>query len=118
MKPLPLALLCLLAAPVAARTLRVRASAYSGNCPRCGTGSRTCTGRSSSLPGVAVDPRVIRLGSRVRILSRGYSHRWRLCDDRGGGIKGARIDLRLGSHAQAQRFGVRTLRVEVRGRGR
>lgn len=37
-----------------------------------------------------------------------------MADDRGGGIRGARIDLRLGSHAQARRFGVRTLRVEVR----
>lgn len=110
-----LLLLCV-SFPVNARVMTVKATGYDANCRRCQTRSLTSTGRNAGLPGVAVDPRVIRLGSRVRILSRGYSHRWRLCDDQGGAIKGRHIDLRLPSHAQAVRFGVRTLRIEVRRR--
>jgi 3D (Asp-Asp-Asp) domain-containing protein len=114
MKPLSLAFL-LLSAPLSARTLTVTASAYHGGpCKRCGTGRRTATGHSAASPGLAVDPRFIRLGSRVRILSRGFSHVWRSADDTGGRIKGRRIDLRLGSHAAAQRFGVRRLLIEIR----
>lgn len=97
-----------------ARILTVKASAYNASCRRCQTTGRTTTGRSASLPGVAVDPRFIRLGSRVRILSRGYSHAWRRVDDTGGGIRGRHIDVRVPTHKQAVRFGVRSLLIEVR----
>ena len=104
---------CLLTAPALARTMKVRATAYTGSCRRCGTTGTTATGHSASGPGVAVDPRFIRLHSRVRILSRGFSHSWLRADDTGGKVKGAHIDLRLPSHAAARRFGSRRLLIEV-----
>lgn len=99
--------------PALARTMKVRVTSYAPNCRICGTTGTTATGRSASGPGVAVDPRFIRLHSRVRILSRGFSHSWLRADDTGGKVKGAHIDLRLPSHAAARRFGSRRLLIEV-----
>jgi 3D (Asp-Asp-Asp) domain-containing protein len=88
------------------RVMKVRVTFYSP-----GSRSRTATGRSARLPGVAVDPRVIPLGSKVSVPGFGV----RVADDTGGAIKGRRIDVRLpvGSHARARKHGVKHLRVRV-----
>jgi len=92
--------------------MRVTVTAYSPGDPKQGTGWRTATGRDAKLPGVAVDPRVIRLGSKVHIP--GYG--WRVADDTGGAIKGNRIDLRLTSRGACERFGRRTMTIRVEKR--
>jgi 3D (Asp-Asp-Asp) domain-containing protein len=84
------------------------ATAYSGNCKRQGTGPRTATGRDSRTSGIAVDPRVIKLGSLVEIDGVIY-----LADDTGGSIKGSRVDIRLGSYESAINFGRRRVRMVV-----
>lgn len=94
------------------KTMRVVVTAYSPGDPQQGTGWRTASGRSAKLPGVAVDPRVIKLGSRVYIP--GYG--WRIADDTGGAIKGNRIDLRLMSRGACMKFGKRTLEVRIERR--
>jgi len=91
------------------RQVRVTATAYSPGCRIQRTGWRTATGRNARLPGVAVDPKVIPLGSRVYIP--GYG--WRLADDTGGAIKGRRIDLRLPSRGECLRFGRQKMTVAV-----
>jgi len=91
------------------RTFHVTATAYSPGCPIQGTGWRTATGRNARLPGVAVDPKVIPLGSRVHVP--GYG--WRLADDTGGAIRGRRIDIRLMSRGDCLRFGRRKMTVRV-----
>lgn len=50
---------------------------------------------------IAVDPRVIPLGSKVEINGKTY-----IAEDTGGAIKGSRIDLCVGSHSEAYRRGV------------
>lgn len=77
----------------------------------------TSTGRDAYLPGVAVDPDVIKLGSRLDIpgYDRGANNNgsWILADDVGGRIKGSRIDVRFKTHAEAQAYGRRRVVIRV-----
>ena len=102
-----LIVLCASAAS-AQRSFSVRASHY---CASCG-GSRTATGRSASSRGLAVDPRVIPLGSRVFVPGHGVL----VADDTGGAIKGRRIDIRLASRGGCSRRGVRRMKIQVLSR--
>jgi 3D (Asp-Asp-Asp) domain-containing protein len=65
------------------------------------------SGRENTPHMVAVDPRVIPLGSRLFIDGYGFA----VAVDTGSAIKGNRIDLLLGSHDAARRFGRKRLRV-------
>jgi 3D (Asp-Asp-Asp) domain-containing protein/uncharacterized protein YabE (DUF348 family) len=58
---------------------------------------------------VAVDPRVIRLGTRLYVEGYGYA----IAADTGGAIKGNRIDLYMESLSAALRFGRRNVKVYV-----
>jgi len=110
--------------PYEARRVVVVATAY---CPCrlcCGAYANglTATGRNAYRAGVAVDPTVIPVGARVDIpgyfRGAGGNGSWILADDVGGAIKGRRIDVRFGTHAEARRWGVRTVRVRVWTRSR
>lgn len=57
---------------------------------------------------IAVDPRVIPLGSKVRMNGREY-----VAEDTGGAIKGKQIDLFMGSHNEAMRFGKKFIDVYI-----
>jgi 3D (Asp-Asp-Asp) domain-containing protein len=92
----------------------VEATAYCpGPCAICGTTGKTATGRDATLPGVAVDPAVIPLGSRLDVPGVGS---WVLADDTGGAIKGEKIDVRMRTHEEAVEFGRKTIRVRVWGK--
>ncbi|MCF8565384.1 3D domain-containing protein [Alicyclobacillus tolerans] len=52
---------------------------------------------------VAVDPRVIPIGTPIYIEGLG----WRLAEDTGGAVKGRHIDVLLNSEREAYRFGVK-----------
>ncbi len=89
------------------RILTMKATAY---CPHRCCGSphgRTATGRRAEYGIVAVDPRVIPLGSVLYVDEYGFA----IAADTGRLIKGLRIDLCFPSHREAARFGRRTLRV-------
>jgi 3D (Asp-Asp-Asp) domain-containing protein len=58
---------------------------------------------------VAVDPRVIPLGTRVYVMGYGPA----LAADTGGAIKGAKIDLCIEDYNEAIRFGRRTAEVYI-----
>ena len=58
---------------------------------------------------VAVDPRVIPLGTRVYVMGYGPA----LAADTGGAIKGAKIDLCIEDYNEAIRFGRRTVEVYI-----
>lgn len=94
-----------------ARSMRMSASAYDPgprSCGRYATGRTSC-GLRAGYGVVAVDPRVIRLGTRLYV--EGYGHA--IAGDTGRAIKGNRIDLGFDSYREAMRFGRRPVTVHV-----
>jgi len=85
------------------RAYQMRATAYSD------PGATTATGADVHYGVVAVDPRVIPLGSRLYV--DGYGEATAL--DTGGAIKGNRIDLYMESEEDASAWGVRNVIVYV-----
>jgi 3D (Asp-Asp-Asp) domain-containing protein len=73
---------------------------------------RTASGMMVSRGLIAADPRVLPLGSRVRLEVPGY-HGEYLVADTGGMIKGKRIDIWIPSSREAMRFGRRTVKLTV-----
>lgn len=86
-------------------TLMVIATAYTH------TGNRTATGIWPYRGVVAVDPRVIPLGTRLYVEGYGYA----VAQDTGGLIKGKRIDLFMDSAGEAMRWGRRQVTVRILG---
>ncbi|WP_434133075.1 3D domain-containing protein [Sporomusa sphaeroides] len=65
-------------------------------------------------PGViAVDPRIIPLGSRVYIEFADGNTMYGVAEDTGGAIKGKRIDIAMQSVEQAYEFGIQNVKVYV-----
>jgi 3D (Asp-Asp-Asp) domain-containing protein len=73
---------------------------------------KTASGRMVSRGLIAADPRVLPLGSRVRLDHPGYSGEY-LVADTGGMIRGRRIDIWTPSSREAMRFGRRTVKLTV-----
>jgi 3D (Asp-Asp-Asp) domain-containing protein len=90
---------------LASSALSMVATAYTASCAGCS--GMTASGRPAGHGVVAVDPRVIPLGTRMYIP--GYGHA--VAGDTGGAIHGNRIDLGFDSNAQAYRFGRRSVMV-------
>ncbi|HEY0613007.1 MAG TPA: 3D domain-containing protein [Candidatus Elarobacter sp.] len=90
---------------LASSALSMVATAYTAGCGGCS--GTTASGRPAGHGVVAVDPRVIPLGTRMYIP--GYGHA--VAGDTGGAIRGNRIDLGFNSNAQAYRFGRRSVTV-------
>ncbi len=89
------------------RIVTMEATAY---CPKscCGSGGgRTASGRRAQYGIVAVDPRVIPLGTALYVDNYGFA----VAADVGRMIKGNRIDLCYPTHREANRFGRRKVRV-------
>ncbi len=94
-------------APVAGgRTLNVQAYAYALT-------GRTASGRYTAPGIVAVDPRVIPLGSKLYIP--GYG--WGVAADTGGAILGNKIDVWFPSTSQCYQWGVRNVTIQVFPKG-
>ena len=73
---------------------------------------KTASGRMVSKGLIAADPRVLPLGSRVRLDHPGYSGEY-LVADTGGKIRGKRIDIWIPTSREAMRFGRRTVKLTV-----
>jgi 3D (Asp-Asp-Asp) domain-containing protein len=89
----------------ASAALSMVATAYTAGCYGCS--GTTASGRPAGHGVVAVDPRVIPLGTRMYIP--GYGHA--VAGDTGGDIRGYRIDLGFNSNSQALGFGRRAITV-------
>jgi uncharacterized protein YabE (DUF348 family) len=100
--------------------LRMRATAYTADYASTGkvagdsafgvTASGTVAKRNSgSYSSVAVDPRVIPLGTKLYIEGYGYA----IAEDTGGAIKGNSIDLFFNSSSEVNNWGVRWVNVYV-----
>lgn len=102
-----------------AKSLKMRATAYTADYES--TGKRpgdpgfgiTTTGalarRNNYSSSVAVDPRVIPLGTKLYVEGYGYA----IAEDTGGAIKGNRIDLYFNSNSEANSWGVKWVDVYV-----
>ncbi len=81
----------------------VSTTAYTANCNGCS--GRTATGinlrANPNAKVIAVDPRVIPLGTKVFVEGYGYA----IAADTGGAIKGYKIDVFFPSKADAYRWG-------------
>jgi 3D (Asp-Asp-Asp) domain-containing protein len=73
---------------------------------------RTASGRMVSKGLIAADPRVLPLGSRVRLEAGPYSGEY-LVADTGGLVRGRRIDIWTPTSREAMRFGRRTVKLTV-----
>jgi len=73
---------------------------------------KTASGRMVSRGLIAADPRVLPLGSRVRLEHPGYTGEY-LVADTGGKIRGKRIDIWIPTSREAMRFGRRTVKLTV-----
>lgn len=73
---------------------------------------RTASGRNVSKGIIAADPRVLPLGSKVRVEAGNWSGEYVVADT-GGRIKGKKIDIWVPSNGEAMRFGRRTVKVTV-----
>lgn len=90
---------------VALSKVQMVATAYTAHDYGCN--GRTATGRRAGPGVVAVDPRVIPLGSHLYIPGYGFA----LAGDTGGDIRGNRVDLGFSSYGDAIRFGRREVTV-------
>jgi resuscitation-promoting factor RpfB len=90
---------------IASRALSMVATAYTAGCGGCS--GFTASGYRAGHGIVAVDPRVIPLGTKLYIPGYGFA----IAGDTGGAIVGHRIDLGFDSLSDAMLFGRRTIKV-------
>jgi len=90
---------------------QMQATAYDPGPRSCGryADGYTATGAKARKGVVAVDDRVIRMGTRLYIPGYGFA----VAGDRGSAIKGNRIDLCFDTYAEARRWGRRRVKVYV-----
>ena len=85
------------------------ATGYSANDPEQGTNSVTATGKEIKDGMIAVDPKIIPLGTKIEIKDMGIFS----AEDTGGKIKGNRIDIYFETKAEAKKFGRKVIWVRV-----
>jgi 3D (Asp-Asp-Asp) domain-containing protein len=93
--------------------ITMRATAYTAS-----KYARTASGERVSLGVVAVDPRVIPLGTKlyVQSLDGSIDYGYAIASDTGGAIKNNKIDLFFNTNSDCYKFGVRNVRVYILGR--
>jgi 3D (Asp-Asp-Asp) domain-containing protein len=95
----------------AVKTITVNASAYTVNCKRCS--GITATGinlkKNPKLKVISVDPKVIKLGTKVYVEGYGYA----IAADKGSSIKGNKIDILVPSKKAALKWGRRNVKVKI-----
>lgn len=98
-------------AAAAAEEMIVTATAYTAYCTGCsGTTAYGIDLRSNpNQKVIAVDPRIIPLGTKVWV--EGYGEA--IAGDTGGAIKGNKIDVFIPSHENAMEWGVKKVKIKV-----
>lgn len=93
------------------KVLRMSATGYDPGPRSCGkyASGRTASGLLAGYGVVAVDPKVIPLGTKLYIENYGYA----IAGDRGRSIKGKRIDLGFDTFQEAMKFGQKNVIVHI-----
>lgn len=103
------------------KVLQCNATAYDLSYESCGKYpgqpgyGRTASGMQAQYGVVAVDPRVIPLGTRLYIeaVDGSWTYGYAVAGDTGGAIKGNKIDLFFNTAAEVRRFGRRQAKVYI-----
>lgn len=103
------------------KVLQCSATAYDLSYESCGKYpgqpgyGRTATGMQAQYGVVAVDPRVIPLGTRLYIeaMDGSWTYGYAVAGDTGGAIKGNKVDLFFNTAAEVRKFGRRPARVYI-----
>ena len=85
------------------------ATGYSANDQVQGTNNITATGKEIKKGMIAVDTKVIPLGTKIEIKDMGIF----IAEDTGGKIKGNRIDIYFNSREEAKKFGRQGIWVKI-----
>ncbi len=100
-----------------ARVITCTATAYTAAADECGpwADGYTATGAKCEVGVVAVDPKVIPLGTKLYIETTDGSFVYGYCsaEDTGGAIKGNKIDLAMNTKAECFQFGRRQVKVYI-----
>ena len=93
------------------KTIRMTATAYTANCKGCSGITKTGLNlrKNPGLKVIAVDPKIIPLGSKVWVEGYGIA----VAGDIGGAIKGNKIDLFMNKKATANQWGRKQVTVKV-----
>ncbi|PID22068.1 hypothetical protein CSV61_07160 [Sporosarcina sp. P3] len=93
------------------KELMVSATAYTAHCNGCSGITRTGLNlrQNPNLKVIAVDPRVIKLGTKVHVEGYGYA----IAGDTGGAIKGNKIDVFIPNKSRAFEWGRKNVKVKV-----
>lgn len=103
------------------KVLQCNATAYDLSYESCGKHpgqpgyGRTASGMQAQYGVVAVDPRVIPLGTRLYIeaIDGSWTYGYAVAGDTGGAIKGNKIDLFFNTAAEVRKFGRRQAKVYI-----
>ena len=87
------------------------ATGYSANDPLQGTNNITATGKEIKKGMIAVDPKIIPLGTQIEIKDMGFF----IAEDTGGKIRGNRIDIYFETKEEAKSFGRQVIWVRMEG---
>ncbi|HJF31502.1 MAG TPA: LysM peptidoglycan-binding domain-containing protein [Sporosarcina psychrophila] len=89
----------------------VSATAYTAYCNGCSGITKTGINlrENSDLKVIAVDPNVIKLGTKVHVEGYGYA----IAGDTGGSIKGNKIDVFIPSKSEAYKWGRKNVKITI-----
>lgn len=103
--------------PYESKILQVKATAYAPGAHDNGKwGNKTHLGTIVKPGVIAVDPKVIPLGSKVEVELPDGRKILTTAEDTGGAIKGNRIDIAMATVAEAKDFGIQNVKVRVLGK--
>lgn len=93
------------------KTIKVTATAFTASCAGCSGITRTGINlkKNPNLKVIAVDPKIIPLGSKVWVEGYGIA----IAGDTGGSIKGNKIDIFIATKTKAYQWGRKTVTVKV-----
>jgi 3D (Asp-Asp-Asp) domain-containing protein len=93
------------------KEFRVSTTAYTAYCRGCSGITKTGINlrKNPNLKVIAVDPRVIKLGTKVYVEGYGYA----IAGDTGSAIKGNKIDVFMPNHSSALKWGRKTVKIKI-----